>query len=209
MSDMYTADFWDNRYREKPAIWSGNPNPQLVTEAAALAPGRALDAGCGEGADAIWLAERGWAVTAVDVSSVALARGAERAGQLGGDLAGRISWQQADLLTWEPEPQRFDLVSAQFLQLPASLRGPLFTRLAGGVAVGGTLLVVGHSVADLRTTVSRPQYPEIFYSAAEVAGLLDPSHWTVRVAEARPRQVRDQDGREVTIYDEVMTAVRE
>src|SRR5579859_3036709 len=87
--------YWEERYRSSNALWSGNPNPQLVSEATDLAPGSALDVGCGEGADAIWLADRGWLVTAVDISTVALERGAARAREAGPAVAKRITWSHA------------------------------------------------------------------------------------------------------------------
>jgi SAM-dependent methyltransferase len=208
IDQMFSAAFWDERYSSSPAIWSGNPNPQLVREAADLNPGRALDAGCGEGADATWLAERGWQVTAVDVSTVALGRGAAHASELDSQLAARITWQQADLLSWRPPPLSYDLVSAQYMQLPAKQRVGLFGRLAAAVAPGGTLLLVGHSPADLNTTVRRPPLPELFFTAAEAADALDPSVWTIIVCQARPRQVQDPDGNRVTVDDEVVVATR-
>ena len=206
--DRFSAAFWDQRYRESGALWSGQPNPQLVAEAGGLPAGTALDAGSGEGADAIWLAGRGWLVTAVDISSVALDRGAAHAAELGAELAGRITWQREDLLTWVPPPQRYDLVSAQFMQLPSDYRAGFLARLGAGVAPGGTLLIVGHSPTDLNTTVPRPPLPELFFTAAEVAATLDPSLWTVLVSEARPREVRDPEGQPVTVHDEVLAARR-
>ncbi|MGO9195680.1 MAG: SAM-dependent methyltransferase [Acidimicrobiales bacterium] len=205
---LFSAGFWDQRYRSSTAVWSGRPNPQLVAEAASLQPGDALDAGCGEGADAIWLAERGWRVTAVDISTVALERGAANARQVGSDVAGRITWQQVDLLTWGPLPQTYGLVSAQFMQLPAPQRDALFGRLAGGVAQGGTLLIVGHSPTDLQTTAARPPLPELFFTADEIAAALDPLLWKVIVSETRPREGRDPDGSAVTVHDEVLAARR-
>ncbi len=94
---------WDERYRSRSTLWSGNPNAHLVSEASGLAPGAALDVGSGEGADAIWLAERGWRVTAVDFSSVALERGAARAVEVGADVAQRIDWLHEDLTDWVPQ----------------------------------------------------------------------------------------------------------
>ena len=94
--------FWDERYRSQHRVWSGRPGEVLVELTSDLPAGRALDAGCGEGADAVWLAGRGWRVTAVDLSSVALARGAEEAAALGNGLADRIEWVHADLTTWSP-----------------------------------------------------------------------------------------------------------
>jgi SAM-dependent methyltransferase len=141
---QFSQEFWDDRYRSAHQLWSGQPNPQLVTQAASLTPGDALDVGCGEGADAIWLARRGWTVTGVDISAVALERAAGHAAACGDGIARRISWRQADLLSWEPGPQRYDLVSAQFMYLPAADLESLHRRLAAAVRPGGTLLVVLH-----------------------------------------------------------------
>jgi SAM-dependent methyltransferase len=203
-----TAEFWDERYRSATAVWSGDPNPQLVAEIAALPPGRALDVGSGEGADAMWLADRGWHVLAVDISRVALERSAELAAQGGPAIAARIEWRQADVLEWSPEPGAFDLVSAQFMQLAADARDPLFSRLAAAVAPGGTLLIVGHHPSDLETTVRRPRGAGVLYAADEVAALLDPGTWDVRVSEARPRSAVDPQGRSVTVHDTVVRAQR-
>ena len=122
-------DFWDERYRSAPRVWSGDPNPQLVAEIAGRPPGRALDAGCGEGADAIWLARGGWEVVAADISGVALERGARHASDSGPDVPARIDWRQVDLLASPPETDCYDLVSAQFMQLPPEPRARLFTAL--------------------------------------------------------------------------------
>src|SRR5262245_60531780 len=112
---VVTRQFWDTRYGSAEQIWSGNPNQRLVEQIADLAPGTALEVGCGEGADAIWLASRGWRVTAIDVSPVALERAARQAEQVGADVAGRIVWQQADVLAWGPAPRQFDLVTAHYI----------------------------------------------------------------------------------------------
>ena len=200
-------DFWNERYRSSHRVWSGNPNPQLVAEIADVAPGRALDVGCGEGADAIWLAQRGWDVVATDIASVALERGAEHALETDPVAAARIEWRQADLLDFPPEPAAFDLVSVQFMHLPAAPRTRLFRSLVAANRAGGTLLVVGHHPSDLATGVPRPPTPELLYDADEVAELLDDS-WTVVVNEARPRPATTPDGVEVTIHDAVLRAVR-
>jgi SAM-dependent methyltransferase len=203
-----TAAFWDERYRSSTSVWSGDPNPQLISEAADLPPGRALDVGCGEGADAIWLAERGWHVTAVDISTVALERSSAVAAKHGPDLAGRIVWRQADITEWSPDASAFDLVSVQFMQLPKDVRDPAFLRLAGAVAPGGSLLVVGHHPSDLETTVRRPRGPGVLYTADDVAALLDPRDWQARVNDARPRHVQDGNGDTVIVHDAVLRAVR-
>jgi SAM-dependent methyltransferase len=203
-----TAEFWNERYRSSSSVWSGEPNPQLVAEVSPLPPGRALDVGSGEGADAIWLAERGWRVTAVDISTVALERSAAVAARSGSDVASRIAWQQADVIEWEPPANAYDLVSAQFMQLGKDVRDAVFRRLAGAVAPGGTLLVVGHHPSDLQTTVRRPRGEGVLYPADEVAALLDGAAWNVIVNDARPRTVVDGEGRSVTVHDAVLRAER-
>jgi SAM-dependent methyltransferase len=198
---------WDERYRSSDRVWSGRPNPQLVAEISELTPGRALDVGCGEGADAIWLARRQWEVEAVDISGVALERAAAHAKDVDPEASGRIEWRRADLIAEPPEPATFDLVSAQFMQLPPELRVTLFRALVGAVRPGGTILVVGHHPSDLGSGVRRPPMPELFYTADEMAGLLDDT-WSVDVKEARPRKATATDGVEVTIHDAVLRATR-
>jgi SAM-dependent methyltransferase len=204
---VFDQAFWDERYRSAQRVWSGNPNPQLVAEVAGRSPGRALDAGCGEGADAIWLAQRGWTVVAADISSVALERAANHARDTDPAAAERIEWRQADLLATPPERDSFDLVSAQFMQLPRQPRTRLFTGLAASVRGGGTLLVAGHHPSDLGSGVPRPPLPEVFYPPDEIAALLGDG-WVVEVSEARPRLATTPDGAEVTIHDSVLVATR-
>ena len=204
--EQYTQAFWDQRYRTSTRIWSGNPNPQLVAEVAGLPPGRALDAGCGEGADAHWLAARGWRVTALDVSAVALQRGAARADP---EYADRISWRQADLLVWEPSAEdRYDLVSAQFMHFPSVLRTPSFGRLTDAVQTGGSPPIVGHHPSDLQTSAHRDHEPDRFFTAEQVAATLPADRWDVLVTDSRPRSAVDPDGREITIADAVLHARR-
>jgi thioredoxin reductase/SAM-dependent methyltransferase len=205
---MVEQDAWEERYRAKPAIWSGRPNPQLLAEATALTPGRALDVGSGEGADAIWLAERGWQVTAVDISTTALERAAAHATAAGPQVAAHIDWTHADLRRQPPAEGAYDLVSSQFMQLPGDARRDLFARLAAAVAPGGTLLIVGHHPSDLRTTAHRMHFPDMMFTAEQVAASLDSTAWDVLVAEARPRAAVDPDGRDMTIHDAVLVARR-
>ncbi|MDL5205670.1 class I SAM-dependent methyltransferase [Streptomyces sp. ALI-76-A] len=137
------AEFWEARYQGGGRIWSGRPNPLLVREVSDLAPGSALDLGCGEGADAVWLASRGWRVTGVDVSRTALDRAAGHAADAG--VGDRVVWERHELGVTFPEGS-FDLVSAQFLQSPVPLdQDGVLARAAAAVAPGGTLLVVMHA----------------------------------------------------------------
>ena len=205
---QFTQEFWDDRYRSAGRLWSGQPNAQLVAQAAGLPPGEALDAGSGEGADAIWLASRGWAVTAVDVSAVALERAAAHAAAQGDEFAGRISWRREDLLSWDPGPQRFDLVSAQFMHLPSPELESLHRRLAGAVRPGGTLLIVSHHPDDRHANVGRPGHLGLFPTPAQLAARLDPGDWEILVAAGIGRPATDLDGRPVTVMDTVLRASR-
>jgi SAM-dependent methyltransferase len=205
---QFGQEFWEERYRSQTSVWSGQPNIHLVTEAADLTPGTALDVGAGEGADALWLAERGWRVTATDISTVALDRAACHARQAGADVAARIDWRHVDLTSWVPTAMAYDLVSAQFMHLPKPQRDPLFARLARSVAAGGTLLIVGHHPLDLQTTVPRPPMPELFFTAAEIADSLNPVEWDILVSDARARVATDPGGRPATIHDAVLRAQR-
>ncbi len=114
-----SREYWEERYESTQRVWSGKPNPQLVATAVDLPAGTVLDIGSGEGADAIWLASRGWQVTGVDVSQAALDRAAGHAG----DAGVQVTWRQADVTTWDPAPAQFDLVSAQYVHLPAARAG--------------------------------------------------------------------------------------
>jgi len=206
----FDESFWDERYRqhgEHQPVWSGQPNAQLVAEAEHLVPGAALDVGAGEGADAVWLAHRGWQVTAVDISSVALARAAAA---VGGDpeAASRITWQHQDLTAAPPPAGPFDLVSAQYLHLPAPQREVVYRGLAGSVAPGGTLLIVGHHPSDLDTGVRRPSAPGLLFTAEQIAADLDPREWEIVTCTSRPRPTNDADGDPVTVQDAVLRARR-
>lgn len=184
---------YDELYRSAPAVWSGRPNGPLVAEASGLAPGRALDAGSGEGGDALWLAERGWRVTAVDFSPVALERGAAAAAARG--LADRVEWRHADLDSWTPPERAFDLVTAHYLHATWSDRDRMFRGLAAAVAPGGTLLVVGHQLPGGEEHGHGHEgghghgrhEPGALYTAEDVAAVLDLAEWSDVVTETRDR----------------------
>jgi SAM-dependent methyltransferase len=197
---------FEEMYRATDALWSGRPNTQLVAEAADLPPGTALDVGCGEGADAVWLASRGWRVTGVDFAATALARAAAGAASAGEDVAARIEWVRADVTQWTPQPGGFDLVSAQFMHLQTEQRRALFARLADAVRPGGQLLLVGHDFSDIAAGAHRPPEPDRFFTADEVVASLDPATWEVLVAEARPRPAHQHEGEHIQVHDAVVRA---
>ncbi|MFE4544759.1 SAM-dependent methyltransferase [Arthrobacter sp. NPDC056727] len=219
------ARHWDEMYRSRPRVWSGLPNPQLVAEAAGLEPGTALDLGCGEGADALWLAEQGWTVTAVDVSAVALERAAQHAAD---SAAGRrITWLQRDLDAWAPEEQ-FDLVSAQFLHSTEAPWQRPHRVAAEAVRPGGTLLIVGHhpdglppwrsigesSHADGHSHSDEDSAshtgPGMLFTAEQAAAELGiaPPAWRLDVAASRERNATGPDGQSAVLADAVLRATR-
>lgn len=175
---------WDRRYTELDQVWSGQPNGALVAEVGSLPPGRALDVGCGEGADAVWLVRQGWEVTALDVSEVALQR-AERAAA-GTGVA--VRWLHAGLLEAGLPPASFDLVSAQYPALLTTPDQAAERALLSLVAPGGLLLVVHHAQADAAHARSQGFDPDDYVAPGDVAALLDAS-WTLEAHETRPRSV--------------------
>jgi SAM-dependent methyltransferase len=162
------------------------PNPLLVQLTADLPPGRVLDAGCGHGAEAVWLAEQGWQVTAVDFSATALDFGRARAGQVGAGVADRIEWVEADLGRWVPAAEAFDLVVSLYVHIGGSVTDAL-VRLASAVAPGGRLLLVGHQPLDPATGEETPAAGQRQVSLADVRDALDPEAWRVESAEERRR----------------------
>jgi len=198
--------FWESWYAERDQVWTGNPNPALVDEAAELTPGRALDIGAGEGGDAIWLAERGWTVTAVDIAETACERGRRAAESAGADIAGRITWQAADIVTWAPPARAFDLVAVHYVHLTDDERPTAYAACAEAVAPGGTLLIVGHHPGDMEDA-SQQWGENRFFTAEQLASELDDG-WDLVAADARLRPHRDPDGNERTIRDTVLVARR-
>nr|WP_234411571.1 class I SAM-dependent methyltransferase [Mycolicibacterium neoaurum] len=192
---------WDEHYGQRERIWSGRVNVRMSEIAAELAPGRALDLGCGEGADAMWLASRGWSVVATDVSEVAL----ERARQDAGELLSHIDFQHHDLEVSFPDGQ-FDLVSAQFLhsKLPMD-RVRVLRRAAEAVAPGGVLLIVDHGDAPPWSNHQHIEFP----SAEEVvAGLELGEDWERVRVEAVARDAVGPDGQPGHLTDNVMVLRR-
>jgi SAM-dependent methyltransferase len=200
--DGGTPEEWDARYTEVDQVWSGNPNGVLVTEVAALPPGRALDVGCGEGADAVWLAGQGWDVTALDVSQVALERAALHARQAGV----QVRWMRTGLVEASLSPGGFDLVSAQYPALRRTPTDEAERALLAAVAPGGVLLVVHHADVDADHARARGFDPADYVLPAQVAALLD-DDWHLEIDERRPRVVETGAGAGHSV-DQVLRARR-
>ena len=203
---MTAADFWEQRYAQAP-VWSGRVNQTLAEVARGLVVGSALDLGCGEGGDAIWLARTGWQVTAVDISATALDRG-RTAAAAAGVPSGRIEWVAADLASWPPA-RAYDLVSACFLQSPVNLpRTEILRRAASAVAPGGSLLVISHAEPP-PWAVDHDHHADFLGPAEEVAALgLDSRAWDVVLAEVRERDATSPDGQPALLKDSVVRARR-
>jgi len=195
VTEEFGREFWEERYRGHAAMGERGPSPYLVAETADLEPGTALDAGCGEGASAIWLASRGWQVTAVDIAAAALDLAREHARGTGA----QVDWIQADLTTWTPPEGHFGLVCAHYVH-PAGSRQALLGKLAAATAPGGTLLIVGHSAGHDASA------PAVHVSPAELAAALDPARWHVSVTEPPARHASAHDGHEVPLHDVVLRA---
>lgn len=206
------AEFWEERYRstrgDDGRVWSGRVNAAVAQEARALTPGSVLDLGCGEGGDALWLAARGWQVTAVDISATALGVGEAEARRRG--LEDRIEWVRADLASWEP-PSEYDLVTSAFLHSPVDLpREEVLRRAASAVAPGGRLLVVGHGALPPGSKLGHHDHdgpplptPDELLSAL---GLSD--GWTTETSALVDRPAVWRDGSDVILVDAVLRVRR-
>jgi len=192
---------WDERYAGDELLWRADPNRFLVAEVAGLPPGRALDVACGEGRNALWLAGQGWTVTGVDFSQVAL----DKARRLADSHGIRVEWVNADVDDWEPPAGRYNLVVVLYLHLPADRRRAVHARAASALAPGGTLLVVGHDLANLDGGYGGPQDPAVLFTAEDVAA--DLAGLTIVRAERVRRALTTDDG-EVEAIDALVRAVR-
>ena len=200
---MFEPPSWEERYSGEEKIWSGNPNPQLVAEVSRLPPGIALDVGCGEGGDVIWLASQGWTVTGADFSANGLARAARHAEEAG--VADRTDWWQVDARTFAAGGRSYDLVTTHFLHPPDGGMVEVTNRLAEAVAPGGHLLVVGHAPSEVFTHLAASQRRAMFLAEDLLTGL--PDAFDVLVAEQRPRTMT-RDGKTVNVHDSTLLVRR-
>lgn len=180
---------WNRKYKKAELVWTAQPNRFLVAEVSELGPGRALDLAAGEGRNAVWLAERGFSVTAVEFSDVAIEKGRELARARGV----QIVWTDADLRLWAPPESAFDLVIVLYLHLPWDEFEPVLERAAASVAIGGTFLLVGHDRTNLERGHGGPQDAAVLYSAEQVASIVG-RRLTIDKSESVERPVHTDAG---------------
>jgi SAM-dependent methyltransferase len=197
---------WDARYSGAEFEWSMHPNQFLAAELDGAPPGRALDLAAGEGRNSVWLAARGWRVTAVDFSRVGLDKGRELCADHGiGNGDGQVDWVVADLSEYTPARSAFDLVLIAYLQVGTALRDQVLAGAAAALVPGGTLLVVGHDLANLTEGVGGPSSPDVLYTPAAITGALPGLR--IRRAE-RVRRTVQRDGEQATAIDTLVRAER-
>lgn len=207
MSDHDAAQFWESRYRESDRIWSGEPNRALVAVVTGMTPGRALDLGCGEGGDSVWLAEGGWWVTGIDISKTAVAR-ARAAAALRGIPSDQKTWIVEDLATWQPT-ESYELVTSCFLHSPVEFpRADVLQRAARAVTHGGHLLIVGHAAAP--PWADEHAHHHRFLTPTEELDELQlaDDKWQVLLAETHSRDATGPGGEHATLEDAVLFARR-
>jgi SAM-dependent methyltransferase len=196
---------WDERYSGTEFEWTTQPNRFVAAELAGLTPGRALDLAAGEGRNTVWLAERGWRVTAVDFSRVGLEKGRKLSAARGVDET-QVDWIVADLRDYEPERGAYDLALIAYLQVSPQVRAAVLARAAAALAPAGTLFVVGHDLTNLTEGVGGPQDPDVLYTPEALRGELA----GLRILRAeRVHRTVERDGGPATAVDTLVRAVRE
>jgi len=198
----FAREDWNARYAQKELLWTAEPNRLFAAEVAALAAGSALDVACGEGRNAVWLAERGWRVTGVDFSDVALAKAAELSAARGVE----VEWVLADVLDYEPDPRSFDLVAVLYLQLSADELARAVRIAADAVAPGGTLIVLGHDTTNLTDGYGGPKEASVLFTPEDVVAAL--GKLEIERAEKVRRSVA-VDGGEAIAIDAFVRARRQ
>ena len=217
MAREFDKAYWDAHWQQANAHGSDEgtfPNPHLARETRSLKRGTALDAGCGEGSESIWLATEGWHVTAVDISAEALSRGAERLRRFGLP-SDHVEWIEADLSAWEPK-KMFDLVTTQYVH-PATSQLDFYRRISHWVSPGGTLLIIAHAQApDPAGHGHANAHPgdrgeppmEAIAAAAGITATLGTVDWDIVTAKETTRIVTRGGGREAALSDVVVRATR-
>jgi SAM-dependent methyltransferase len=199
---------WNQRYEGSELVWSAAPNIFVRQLTEDLPTGTALDIAAGEGRNALWLAARGWQVTAVDFSAVALQRAASLAEQQLGSDAGRLVTLEADLETWVPQERSYDLVLVVYLQVPEKQRSAVMRRAAEAVAPGGTLLVVGHDLANLTSGHGGPQDPTVLYRPSDIVADIQPARLVIVRDETVTRSLTNDQGQPAEALDALVLARR-
>lgn len=195
-------DAWDERYRDKGLLWTAEPNRFLVEAVAGLDPAAALDLAAGEGRNAVWLAQQGWRVEAVDFSEVALDKGRELAHRAGVD----VDFTQVDLLDWRPATGKYDLVVIAYLHIPSNDRRRVWRAAARAVGPAGRLVIIGHDLDNLERGHGGPQSLDVLYGAAEAADIVADALDVVR-AEQVIRELETDEGVRQAI-DNIVVGVR-
>jgi SAM-dependent methyltransferase len=217
MTRAFDKEYWESHWQQANGHAPGREivaNPYLAREISSLEPGTALDAGCGEGAEAIWLAAESWRVTAADISAEALSRASGRAAK-GCAAPERVQWVEANLSVWEPGKQ-FDLVATHYAH-PAMPQLAFYERISGWVAPGGTLLIVGHlhtsgtpghGHGQEQQGHGRNPPEEVSVTAASVTESLGTTLWDIVTADEPVRTLTNRAGRTVQLHDVVVRATR-
>ncbi len=193
---------WDERYAASELVWSAGPNMFVEELARDLEPGRMIDLGAGEARNAIWFAEQGWDATAVDFSAV----GIDKANQIADRCEVDLTTVVADLTTYVPEPEGFDLVLLAYIHLPTEQRTTVQDRAIAAVAPGGHFLLVGHDATNLEHGHGGPQSAEVLTSPDELVASLGDDFEVIRAAVA-DRHVETAEGPRVA-KDTVVLARR-
>jgi len=199
---------WNQRYKDSELVWSAAPNIWVKQLTQDLPAGKALDIAAGEGRNALWLASRGWHVTAVDFSTVALQRARSLAEEQLGRDAVRLETLEADVETWIPQARSYDLVLVVYLHLPKEQRRFVMRAAAEAVAPGGTLLVVGHDLQNLTSGYGGPQDPALLYRPSDIVQDIEPAPLVVVREETVPRSVTDGGGKPLEALDALVVARR-
>jgi SAM-dependent methyltransferase len=199
---------WNQRYADSELVWSATPNIWVEQLTQDLPPGKALDIAAGEGRNALWLAARGWHVTAVDFSAVALQRAASLAEKQLGRDAGALVTLEADVETWVPPARSYDLVLVVYLHLPKQQRSTIMGAAAEAVAPGGTLLIVGHDLENLTSGHGGPQDPHVLYRPSDIVADIEPAQLVVVRGETVVRSLTDDQGQPAEALDALVLARR-